>query len=136
MCREYGVNPNRITLEILEGISAAGSKNHIRYLQSIKAEGFKIAIDDFGVEYSNFERIAELEVDFIKIDGKYIKNIDTNKRHKNIVEAIVYFAKTMHIEVVAEFVHNASVQEVVQSLGIEYSQGYYFSEPKPIEELV
>ncbi len=136
VCREYGINPNRITLEILEGISASGSKSHTRYLQKIKSEGFKIAIDDFGVEYSNFERIAELEVDFIKIDGKYIKNIDTNKRHKNIVEAIVYFAKTMHIEVVAEFVHNASVQEVVQSLGIEYSQGYYFSEPKPIEELV
>lgn len=131
LCNTYQIKPKQVTLEILEGISADGSKNHIHLLQKLKTLGFNLAIDDFGVEYSNFERIAQLDVDFIKIDGKYIKDIDTNLRHRKIVEAIVYFAKTMSIATVAEYVHSESVQKIVLELGIDYSQGYLFSEPKP-----
>ncbi|ADN09398.1 sensor domain-containing diguanylate cyclase [Sulfurimonas autotrophica] len=129
---QYNILLARVTLEILEGISASGKKNHIKQLSSLKEKGYSIAIDDFGVEYSNFERILNLDIDFLKIDAKYIKDIDTNPKSYEITKAIVFFAKNANIPCVAEFVHNESVQKVVEDLGIEYSQGYYFSEPSPL----
>ena len=126
---KYNIIPSQITLEILEGITSSGTKNNIAQLNKLKLCGFKIAIDDFGVEYSNFERISELEIDFIKIDGKYIKNI-TNEKHYKIAKAITDFAHSLGIEVIAEFVENEEIQKIIEELGIDYSQGYYFSKPK------
>ncbi|MDD2896023.1 MAG: EAL domain-containing protein [Aliarcobacter sp.] len=126
----YKIEPKRVILEILEGVSSTGKKNQIKQLTLLKKRGFKIAIDDFGAEYSNFERILDLDIDYIKIDAKYIKDIDTNKRSYEIVKAISFFARNVNIPCIAEFVHNESVQKFVKDLGINYSQGYYFSEPK------
>jgi EAL domain-containing protein (putative c-di-GMP-specific phosphodiesterase class I)/GGDEF domain-containing protein len=127
---KYQIQANRITLEILEGITSNGTKNNIIQLKELKNIGFKLAIDDFGVEYSNFERIQELDIDFIKIDGKYIKNLNTNKKSYETTKAIVNFAHSLDIKVVAEFVENEEIQNIVKELGIEYSQGYFFSQPK------
>ncbi len=129
---KYNIKPTRITLEILEGISSSGKKNHITQLTSLKSMGLKLAIDDFGKEYSNFERIIDLDIDFIKIDAKYIKDIHTNKKSYEITKALAFFAKNSNIKSVAEFVHNKEVQEIISKLGINYSQGYYFSEPSKI----
>ncbi len=126
---EYSVKSSRIILEILEGVSNMGQKNNVAQLQKLKNSGYKLAIDDFGAEYSNFERTLDLNIDFVKIDAKYIKDIDTNEKSYNIVSSIVFFAKKSGIKCVAEFVHNRSVQIVIEKLGIEFSQGYYFSEP-------
>jgi len=128
----YHLDSSQIVLEILEGVSAGGTHNNIIQLKELKELGFKLAIDDFGVEYSNFERINELDVDFIKIDGKYIKNLDTNPKSYKIAKAISEFASSMGIKVIAEFVENEAIQKVVEDIGIEFSQGYYFSVPSPI----
>lgn len=125
----HGVQPGQVILEILEGVSATGKKNHVAQLAAIKQAGYLLAIDDFGTEYSNFERILELNVDYLKIDAKYIRNIVDDKTSYEVVRAIVFFAKNAGIETVAEFVHSEAVQHVVESLGVEYSQGYLFSEP-------
>lgn len=127
--QEYQITPERITLEILEGVSASGQKNNIRQLQTLKHLGYKLAIDDFGAEYSNFERVLALDVDLLKIDARYIKNIDNDKKSYEIVKAITNFSKNMNITTVAEFVHSAAVQKIVKELGIDLSQGYHFSEP-------
>jgi len=133
----YKINPSRVILEILEGISANGKKNHIKQLKKLKSLGYSIAIDDFGTEYSNFERVLDLDIDFLKIDAKYIKDIHTSKKSYEITKAISFFAKNTGIPCIAEFVHNKEVQEIIDELGIEYSQGYYFSEPsdKPIAQI-
>ncbi|WP_432470812.1 EAL domain-containing protein [Amphritea sp. HPY] len=127
---QYSVAPERVVLEILEGVSASGKKNHIAQLNRLKQAGFRLAIDDFGTEYSNFERILELQVDYVKVDAKYIKNIAEDNKSYEITRAIVFFAKNAGIATVAEFVHSQAVQDVVDELGIEYSQGYLFSEPE------
>ena len=127
--RKYGIDASRVILEILEGVSVSGKKNHIKQLKALKQMGIKLAIDDFGAEYSNFERLLELDIDFLKIDAKYIKNIDTDEKSYEIVKAISAFAKKLGIECVAEFVHSKDVQHKVEELEIEYSQGYYFDEP-------
>jgi EAL domain-containing protein (putative c-di-GMP-specific phosphodiesterase class I) len=102
-----------------------------KFIKNIKALGCRIAIDDFGTGYSNFEYLMRLEADFIKIDGSIIKEILHNKNSEIITNVIVDFAKKMNIQVIAEFVENKEIFEKVKELGIESSQGYYFSEPKP-----
>lgn len=72
-------------------------------MYNVKNMGAKIAIDDFGSGYSNFEHLARLNVDIIKIDGSLIKNIDVNKNAEIITQTIVSFAKKLNIECVAEF---------------------------------
>ena len=126
---EYGVESSRVILEILEGVSATGKKNHVRQLTQLKDRGYSIAIDDFGSEYSNFERVLDLDIDFLKIDAKYIKDIHKNSKSYEVTRAIVFFAKNANIPCIAEFVHNAEVQSIIENLGIDYSQGYFFSEP-------
>jgi len=128
--QKYNITTNRIILEILEGVTATGAKNNILQLQEIKSVGFQLAIDDFGVEYSNFERLQELDIDFIKIDAKYIKTIHINPKSYQIVKAIASFAKSMDIKVIAEYVENEEIEEKVTELEIEFSQGYLFSKPK------
>lgn len=123
----YNIAPERVTLEILEGIS--DTADHITQLNQLKTEGFSLAIDDFGAEYSNFGRILDLEIDYLKIDAKYIKNIDTDKKSYEITRSISYFARNTNIKCVAEYVHSAEVQAVISELGIDYSQGYHYSEP-------
>lgn len=129
--KEYNIMPQRVILEVLEGISATGKTNHVQQLKALKEYGFRIAIDDFGSEYSNFERILDMEIDFLKIDARYIKNIDTDKKSYEITKAISFFAKNAQIPTIAEFVHSQSVQEKLDELGIDFSQGFLFSQPAP-----
>ena len=132
--QEYKITPDRVILEVLEGVSASGVTNALEQLAKLQELGFLIAIDDFGAKNSNFGRVQAMNVDFIKIDGNFIENINQDEKSYSIVKAITEFSKSIGTQVIAEFVHNEEVQKIVEELGIEFSQGYYFSEPK--QELV
>jgi diguanylate cyclase (GGDEF)-like protein len=131
-CRINEIESSRITLEIVEGISTAETQRHLEQLSVLKKCGFKIALDDFGVEYSNFERVAQLDIDYIKIDGKYIKEIVTNEKYFKIVASIVYFAKSIGLDVIVEYVESQEIQDIIDALEVEFSQGYLFSQPEPL----
>lgn len=124
-------NPKHIIFEIIESESIDDYDELVSFLQNIKSLGCKVAIDDFGSGYSNFERIAKLPLDYIKIDGSLIKNITTNKNNEILVHMIVKTAKRLGIKTVAEFVHSEEVYKKVREMGIDYAQGYYISEPLP-----
>jgi len=128
---KYKINPSRVVLELLEDITSLDKGTTLRQLTSLRENGFKIAIDDFGAENSNLSRLLEIHPDYLKIDGAFIKNIVTDEKSQIIVDAIITICKKSGIKMIAEFIHNKEVQEKVKSLGIEYSQGFYFSEPKP-----
>ncbi len=132
--KKHNICPSRVSLEILEDIDTLDTKEILTQLNSLRYHGFKISIDDFGSRSSNFSRLLEFSPDYLKIDGSFIKNILSDKKSLTIVEAIVLLCKKSNIKVVAEFVHSKDVQAKVKELGIEYSQGYYFGEPK--EELL
>lgn len=129
LSEHYHIAPERVTLEILENISAHESDASIEQLNELKKLGYKIALDDFGSEKSNFLRLQKMDVDYLKIDGSYIKDIHENPNNLNICKTIVHLAESLQCEVIAEFVHSEEVYETVKSIGIRYSQGYYFSEP-------
>ena len=128
--QEYNISSSRVILEVLEGISTTGVANSLEQLKNLQKMGFSIAIDDFGAQNSNFERVNSMNVDFIKIDGSFVKNMADDEKSYSIVKTITEFSKSIGAEVIAEFVHNEAVQKKVEELGIEYSQGYYFAEPK------
>jgi EAL domain-containing protein (putative c-di-GMP-specific phosphodiesterase class I) len=121
---------NRIVFEILESEGIENYDSVIRFIKQVKALGAKIAIDDFGSGYSNFEHILQLNVDYIKIDGSLIKAIASNQRHRIVVETIVDFAKKMGAKTIAEFVCDEDVYNIVKSLGVDYSQGYFTGKPE------
>jgi EAL domain-containing protein (putative c-di-GMP-specific phosphodiesterase class I) len=129
---KYGIEPHRVTLEILENISANGTNESIKQLHELSQMGFMIAIDDFGSDKSNFYRIHSMHVDIIKIDSAYIKDIDHNKTSEMIVKTIISLAQAMGIPTVAEFVYSKEIYEKVTSMGVDYSQGYYFGQPMPM----
>lgn len=130
LLQTYQKNSHRIVLELLESDDIKDFNLIKTFIQSVKRFGVKIAIDDFGTGYSNFERLLEYKPDIIKIDGSLIKNIQTNRHNRSIVEMIVSFAKKQHIQTVAEFVENQEIFHIVQALGIDYSQGYAFGKPE------
>ena len=129
MLDKYSIDPSQVSLEVLEGVSALGVATSIAKLQDLRRLGFSISIDDFGTENSNFERVHQLNVEYIKIDGKFIKDIDTNEKSYNISKTIAEFAHAINAKVIAEFVHSKAVFEKVLELEIEYSQGYHFYKP-------
>lgn len=128
--KKYNIDPSRVVLEMLEDITSLDSGTTLIQLKSLREKGFKIAIDDFGAENSNMSRLLEIHPDYLKIDGAFIKNIATDVKSQIIVEAIVLMCKKSGIKVIAEYVHNKEVQKIVKSLGIDYSQGYYFGKPE------
>ncbi len=118
-----------LVFEILESEGIENYKEVTKFLRNVKALGAKIAIDDFGSGYSNFEYLLKLDIDFLKIDGSLIRNIDINEDTQIITSTIVEFAKKLKIKTIAEFVHNKDIYDIVKSLGFDYAQGYYIGEP-------
>ncbi|MDY0117512.1 MAG: EAL domain-containing protein, partial [Sulfurimonadaceae bacterium] len=124
-----------IIFELVESEGIESFEEVKLFIDKVKSFGCQIAIDDFGTGYSNFEYLLKLEADIIKIDGSLIRHIDTNTNSYNIVASIVSFAKKNNIEIVAEFVASAAIQEKIESLEIEFSQGYFFGEPCFMEKI-
>lgn len=123
----------RVVVEITEQESIEDFDSVSSFITNIKELGVQIALDDFGSGYSNFSILMQLQIDFLKIDGSLIKNIDKDKNAKIIVETIVRFAKLLKIYTIAEFVSSKEVYDVVKEIGIDYAQGYYIS--KPLQEI-
>jgi EAL domain-containing protein (putative c-di-GMP-specific phosphodiesterase class I) len=122
-------NPNRVIFEITESEEVTDYKLINKFIKYVKQYSVKIAIDDFGSGYANFEHILNIDADFIKIDGSLIKNIHTDKNSLIITEAIINFSKKLGRKTIAEFIHNEEVYKIVKKLGADYSQGFYLGTP-------
>ena len=129
---EYKEDNNRIIFELLEDENVKNFTTLKEFIQKVKKRGVLIAIDDFGSGYSNFERLLEFAPDILKIDGSIIKNIHNDTFNRGIVETIVTFAKSQNIETIAEYVENEEIFNLLNEIGVTYSQGYYFGKPKSL----
>lgn len=124
---------HRIIFELLESEGIENYTEVSSFIAKVKGYGCRIAIDDFGTGYSNFAHILRLDVDILKIDGSLIRNIDTDDNAQTILTAVGEFSKRLGLKTVAEFVHSEAVYHKCQELGIDYLQGYYLGEPKPLD---
>jgi len=128
-CDYYNISPDRVYIEVVESVSVNESNTILDQIKRLRAKGFNITIDDFGIEQSVFSRLLRMEAKTIKIDSSFIENIDTNLSNQMIVENIVAFANRIGAQTIAEFVNTKQVHEKVCELGINYSQGFYIGKP-------
>ncbi len=129
------VNASNIIFELLETGTLGDEEKIIETIQELKRLGCKIAIDDFGTGNSNFAHLMLLNVDYIKIDGQFIKNIDKDQQSLNITTTVKAFADMTKSQTIAEFVANKEIFDVVKELGIDFAQGNFISEPKPASQI-
>jgi len=104
-------------------------------MMSLKDMGFSFALDDFGAGFSTLAYIKQFPIDFIKIDGAFIKNIDTDLEDQILVKSIVDTARAFKLKTIAEFVENEASLQLLESIGVDYGQGYYIDKPKPFEDI-
>ncbi len=128
-------HPQRVVLEIVESEQITDYTKVEQFIKEVKSYGVKIAIDDFGSGYSNFEHILRLDANYLKIDGSLIKNIDKDQNALIIVKAINDFSKRLNRKTIVEFVHNRKIYDIAKALGCDYSQGFYLGEPMKIPKV-
>jgi len=133
LLERYRTDAHRIVLELVEDESIKDEIIIKLFLEEIKTYGVKIAIDDFGSGLSNFSRVLEYKPDFIKLDGSLIKNINNDPIAQSMIETIVTFAKKQNIQTIAEYVSSEEIYNTICELGVDYSQGYYFGKPAPLQ---
>lgn len=126
---------NKVVFEILED---EGIKNYTvltNFVKEIKKLGCKVAIDDFGSGYSNFEHLLKMNVDYLKIDASLVKNTVEDENSYKVTKTIIEFAKNLNLKTIAEYVENKDIFDTIRDLGADYSQGYYFSAPLKVPNL-
>lgn len=124
-----------LEFEILESEEISDFQAVRNFIKDVKEYGCSVGVDDFGAGYSNFNMLTNLDIDFVKIDGSLIKEIDKSKNQEIIVETIASFSKKFGFKTVAEFVSSQAIYEKINSIGIDYSQGYHFGKPISYAEI-
>ncbi|MDW8096118.1 MAG: EAL domain-containing protein [Aquificaceae bacterium] len=130
----YNIKPERVVFEITEREAIQDIFKVGDFIKNMKAMGFKFAIDDFGAGYASFFYIKYLPVDFLKIEGEFIKSIKKSEVDRIFVKSIVDIAKGLGIKTIAEFVEDQETLEILYHIGVDYAQGYYIGKPGPAQE--
>jgi len=126
--KQYNV-AKRVVWEILEDESVKSYNVLFDFIKEVKALGCKVAIDDFGSGYSNFEHLLKMDVDYLKIDASLVKYVATDENSYKVVKTIVDFANSLNLKTIAEYVENEEILKITKKLGVDFSQGYHFSAP-------
>ena len=132
-CEEAGRSPGFCVLEITERTYAESASRLRERVTELRKRGFRIAIDDMGTGYSALHVLAELQPEFIKLDKMLVRDLADEPIKRNLVSAITGFAKESQSVVIAEGVETEAEVDILQELGIELQQGYFFGYPEPVE---
>jgi diguanylate cyclase (GGDEF)-like protein/PAS domain S-box-containing protein len=131
----HPISPQHICFEITETVAIANLVKARQFIQKLQRMGCRFALDDFGVGMSSFAYLKSLPVDYLKIDGSFIRNIVENPVDNAIVTAITRISSVMGIQTIAEFVENDAILERITALGIDYAQGYGIAVPHPLGKI-
>ncbi len=126
-----GVAPDRLVFEVTESTAVAEIAKARGFLQTMKALGFRLALDDFGAGFSSFSYLKHLPVDQIKVDGSFVRQLDGNRQDQILVRAVLQRARELGLETVAEFVESQAVLALLTEMGVHYVQGYHLGRPGP-----
>ncbi len=133
---ERAQHPHHLSIEIVETEHIKDYQRLQQKLAPLQALGARLVVDDFGSGYSNMEEVLKLEPSVVKLDGSLVRDIDSNARQRRMVEHLNNLCQSLNIATVAEFVRNAKICLLVEQLGINYLQGFYLAEPRPLTALV
>lgn len=130
-----GVDPSRLVLEITETAAIRDLSQAQKFMRSLKNLGCQFALDDFGVGFASFSHLKHLPVDYVKIDGSFIRHLTRDDIDQHVVRALVEVAKGLGCATVAEFVTDEETVRLLRALGVDYGQGFYLGEPAPVDRI-
>jgi diguanylate cyclase (GGDEF)-like protein/PAS domain S-box-containing protein len=136
LAKAYGFRPGDLELEITESVTMESPDTTVAMLREFRTLGVELAIDDFGTGYSSLSRLKLLPIQRIKLDRSFVRDIETDPNDAAICKATIALAHSLGLELVAEGVENEVQLEYLRALGCDHIQGYYYSRPLPVEELV
>ncbi|CAH9052597.1 hypothetical protein PSECIP111951_00653 [Pseudoalteromonas holothuriae] len=136
LTQRYQVNPEQVTFEITETAAIENIEKTKDFISSLKDNGFTFSLDDFGTGLSSYQYLKNLPIDYIKIDGMFVKDIDDDEFSHAMVRSINDFAHTIGLKTIAEFASNALIMKRLEELGVDYAQGFYIHKPQLLTELI
>lgn len=129
--KTLGLDEKHLSVEITEGLLLNASKSVAKKLLQFRDAGIQVAIDDFGVGYSALSYLRRFDIDYLKIDQSFIRNLETEQNDLVLCEAIVIIAHKLGLKVIAEGVETQGQRRLLLDIGCDYGQGYFFSRPLP-----
>jgi diguanylate cyclase (GGDEF)-like protein/PAS domain S-box-containing protein len=132
--QKYGVPPQSVCFEITETAAISNLAAASDFINELRKLGCRFALDDFGSGLSSFGYLKNLPVDYLKIDGTFVRDMDTDDVNHAMVSAIQQLGRIIGIKTIAEFVESDSILEMLAELGVDYAQGYAIAMPKPLTE--
>lgn len=130
------VHPQMLCFEITEQVAVEDLTLINKLISSLKALGCKFSLDDFGTGVSSYGYLRSLDVDYLKIDGSFVKNIVNDEVAKTMVQSINQVGHTMNLEVIAEYVENQKIIDILREMGVDYGQGYEIGRPGPLDDVI
>ena len=132
---DFDIDATKICFEITETAAISNLMKATEFISELKALGCSFALDDFGSGFSSFAYLKNLPVDFIKIDGMFVRDIDKDSIDQEMVRSITNIARAMGKHTIAEFVENDAIKKILEGFGVDYIQGYGVSKPQSLELL-
>lgn len=125
----------RLTIEITETAAISDIDQSVTFVDTLKELGCRVAIDDFGAGYTSFKNLKALNIDMVKIDGAFVKNMAESLSDQAFIKTLIELARTCHLETVAEWVGDAQTCDMLAAAGVDYLQGFHFGPPIPPSQL-
>lgn len=132
----YEISPSQICFEVTETSAIINIDNTIKLINELKQMGTRFMLDDFGSGMSSFSYLKHLPVDFLKMDGAYVKEITSNKVDLAMAKAIQSVAQSMDILTIAEYVEDQATLDCLKEMGVAFAQGFYLNKPMPLSETI
>ena len=130
----YGLDPSDLKLEVTESAYTDNSEDMITIIEKLRETGFEIEMDDFGAGYSSLNMLSSLPIDVLKMDMKFIRNVEVDIKNFRLIELVLDIAKFLDVPVVAEGVETEEQMKMLRDAHCKLVQGYFFSRPLPAEE--
>jgi diguanylate cyclase (GGDEF)-like protein len=130
LVKKYNIPKENIVFEITERETVKNFSILEKFVINLKIAGYKFAIDDFGSGFSSFHYIKKFPIDYLKIDGEFIININKDKQDRAFVHSILTLAKELNVKTVAEFVEDEEIVQTLKEMGVDYLQGFHIGKPQ------